>query len=176
MKYSLALLAAAAGAMAADTFASYGVPECAIKCLNEGLTGATKCKAEELECFCIADNYRATYTASVNCVLAACGDDVSVTEVLPAAAHLCEVVAGPYTETSTAYTTAAPVAASTTPAAASPSTTLASSSVVAGGLNGTATSATSSAPAATSSQAKNGAAGVVAGMGAAVPMLLAALF
>ncbi|KAK0723331.1 hypothetical protein B0T26DRAFT_605615, partial [Lasiosphaeria miniovina] len=85
------LVAAMAGVAMAQTLADF-IPECAVKCLTDGVAAATNCKPDDLDCLCIADNYRATYTSAVSCVLAACGNDVSVSEVLPAAAHMCEVV------------------------------------------------------------------------------------
>ncbi|GAB1313715.1 hypothetical protein MFIFM68171_03925 [Madurella fahalii] len=94
MKYYFAALLAAAAIVtgAAETISDY-LPECAIDCLNTAIGDVTTCSGpEDLECFCIADNYRAIYTSGVSCVLQACGNDVSVGEVLPAAARMCEIV------------------------------------------------------------------------------------
>lgn len=117
MRYFAALLTAAAVASAATGSISTYMPECAVPCLTSAISGATTCKGpDDLECFCIADNYRAIYDSSVGCVLQACGDDValgktppplgppispsvivanffpSTGEVLPAAAKMCEEV------------------------------------------------------------------------------------
>lgn len=120
MKYSIALFAAAAALVSAvNQSVSDFLPACAIDCITTAIGDATTCKGpEDLECFCIADNYRAIYTSAVACVLQACGNDVSVGtrilmllacppstlvqvltscslgEVLPAAARMCEVVTG----------------------------------------------------------------------------------
>ncbi len=77
MKFFATLLVAAGVVAAQKTLEDY-IPECAIQCLKEGISAATTCDANDLECFCIADNYRATYSAAVGCVLADCGQDVSV--------------------------------------------------------------------------------------------------
>ncbi|KAK0702498.1 hypothetical protein B0T21DRAFT_257646, partial [Apiosordaria backusii] len=97
MKYFTALLAAAvAGVVAheghAHTLSDY-VPECSLKCLSDARKSATTCKDDtELECFCILENYRAIYDASVACVMVACGQDVAVAEVLPSVISMCEEV------------------------------------------------------------------------------------
>ncbi|KXX73770.1 putative GPI-anchored protein 7 [Madurella mycetomatis] len=95
MRCFVAVLVAAAAFFvsgAAETINDY-LPECAIDCINTAIGDATTCGGpDDLECFCIADNYRAIYTSGVNCVLQACGNDVSVGEVLPAAARMCEIV------------------------------------------------------------------------------------
>lgn len=84
MKYITAFLAAAvAGVVAHEghdhtTLGDY-VPECSLKCLSDARKSATTCKDDtELECFCILENYRAIYDASVACVMVACGQDVAV--------------------------------------------------------------------------------------------------
>ncbi|KAK3321278.1 hypothetical protein B0T19DRAFT_432000 [Cercophora scortea] len=78
MKYFAALLATAAvGAFAGQTLSDF-LPECSVKCLADALAAATPCAANDLDCLCIADNYRATYTSGVACVLETCGSDVAV--------------------------------------------------------------------------------------------------
>ncbi|KAK4234179.1 putative GPI-anchored protein 7 [Achaetomium macrosporum] len=94
MKIPVALISAAtvAASAAAESLSTY-LPACSIDCLTTAIGTATTCKGpEDLECFCIAENYRAIYDSGVACVLQACGNDVSVGEVLPAATHMCEVV------------------------------------------------------------------------------------
>ncbi|KAK3303905.1 uncharacterized protein B0T15DRAFT_512124 [Chaetomium strumarium] len=94
MKFAITLLSAAAIAMsaAAESLSTY-MPACSVDCLTAAISTATTCKGpDDLECFCIAENYRAIYDSGVACVLQACGSDVSVGEVLPAATHMCEVV------------------------------------------------------------------------------------
>ncbi|KAI1844475.1 hypothetical protein JX265_010030 [Neoarthrinium moseri] len=180
MKSSVAVIALA-GAAAAGSIGDF-VPKCAVGCLEDGVKSATPCAVDDLNCVCIADNYRNTYTAAVSCVLQSCGSDTAVGEVLPGAAHMCEVVlsstfssantvtAGP---TSTTATTA--VTASTTDeggfsiqtqTTAVPSTSRSS----AAGSDGTST-----APTPTSSTAAAGASTAQAGFGTLSWMLLAAL-
>ncbi|KAH8647669.1 hypothetical protein BX600DRAFT_518098 [Xylariales sp. PMI_506] len=90
------------------------VPSCAVSCLNDGITSATPCSNADLTCVCEADNYRATYTASLTCVLDACGADVSLGQVLPGVENMCEVVL------STTFSGASTV---TTPTPATPAST-----------------------------------------------------
>ena len=79
MKYFAALLAAAGVASAAAKSLSTYIPDCAVPCLTSAISAATTCKGpEDLECFCIADNYRAIYDNAVACVLQTCGEDVAI--------------------------------------------------------------------------------------------------
>ncbi|KAK3298095.1 uncharacterized protein B0H64DRAFT_137631 [Chaetomium fimeti] len=133
--FPLFLSAVAVVCAAADSLSTY-IPKCAVGCLTTAIDTVTSCKGpEDLECFCIADNYRAIYDSGVACVLQACGNDVSVGEVLPAAARMCEEVTGaggkPVTSVgslTTSATTPGPAAASTTSSSPSPSTSINSNS------------------------------------------------
>ncbi|KAK9422939.1 hypothetical protein SUNI508_04606 [Seiridium unicorne] len=107
MKFSVTVLALA-GAATASTIADF-VPECAVSCLEDGVSSSTPCAVDDLTCVCVADNYRATYTAALSCVLAACGADTAIGEVLPGATHMCEVVL------SSTFTSVAPSTTATTP-------------------------------------------------------------
>jgi len=79
MKFIAAILATAAVVSAATESLSTYIPECAVDCLTKAIPVATKCAGpEDLECFCIAENYRAIYDNAVACVLQACGNDRSV--------------------------------------------------------------------------------------------------
>jgi hypothetical protein len=78
MKYFATVLALSATATA-YTIGDF-VPECAVSCLEDAIKSATPCSTDDLNCVCIADNYRATYTAGVSCVLQACGSDVGVSK------------------------------------------------------------------------------------------------
>jgi hypothetical protein len=79
MRYLPALLAAAALVSAQNESISDYLPACSIDCLTTAIADATTCTGtSDLECFCIADNYRAIYDSAVACVLQACGNDVSV--------------------------------------------------------------------------------------------------
>ncbi|KAK4669075.1 uncharacterized protein QC764_700130 [Podospora pseudoanserina] len=164
MKYITALLAAAvAGVVAHEghdhtTLGDY-VPECSLKCLSDARKSATTCKDDtELECFCILENYRAIYDASVACVMVACGQDVAVAEVLPSVISMCDEVA-PMTTTIGGGTLELPTdsASSSAGPAATPTTT------------------DDAAPAETSAPG-SGAAGLTAGLvGAALPLAMVAL-
>lgn len=79
---SSAVLLGLTGAAVAYTIGDF-VPACAVSCLEDGVKSATPCAADDLGCVCVADNYRATYTASVACVLQACGSDVAVGKLQP---------------------------------------------------------------------------------------------
>ncbi|KAK1750377.1 hypothetical protein QBC47DRAFT_120750 [Echria macrotheca] len=158
----LTLLAAVGAAVAQKTFADYNLPECSIDCLNKAVDSATPCKPNDLDCFCIADNYRATYDAAVGCVLQKCGQDVAIGQVLPAAAKLCEEVAGPYTET-WSDGQAVPV----TPAPTADAT--------GSGVATTTAAATTTTAVATSTPA-SGVGRFSVGLGAVVPFALAVLF
>lgn len=79
MRYFAAILATAAVVSAATESLSTYIPECAVPCLTTAIGDATTCAGpEDLECFCVAENYRAIYDSAVACVLQACGNDVSV--------------------------------------------------------------------------------------------------
>lgn len=73
---------ALATAATAATIGDY-VPECAVSCLEDAIKSATPCAVDDLNCICIADNYRATYTAGGACVIQACGTDAAVGEYQP---------------------------------------------------------------------------------------------
>ncbi|KAH6851356.1 hypothetical protein B0I37DRAFT_133994 [Chaetomium sp. MPI-CAGE-AT-0009] len=129
MKCFPLFLGAVAVACAASQSLSTYIPNCAVDCLTTAIGTATSCKGpEDLECFCIADNYRAIYDSAVTCVLQACGSDVAIGEVLPAAARMCEEVTEPSSKpvtsvgSPTTTATPAPAAASTTSSSPSPST------------------------------------------------------
>lgn len=76
MKAVTLLLAAAGAALAQKTLEDY-MPECSIKCLKDGAK-TVGCSDTDLDCFCVPDNYRGIYSASLACTLQACGQDVSV--------------------------------------------------------------------------------------------------
>lgn len=186
--YIVALLPIAGAAVAQrKTWLEWGLPECSVECLDTAIASATKCSAGDWDCFCIADNYRNTYDAAVGCVLAKCGQDVSIGtyqmflplhryselriepansripgKVLPAAAALCEVIVGPYTET---WTDGQPPA--------TPAPTGASATGPAAGTTATAPAAAGTSPA--SSSPSSGAVQLSVGLGAAVPLVLAAI-
>jgi len=75
---ALFTLASAAVAQQEKTWLDWGLPECSVECLEKAVGSATKCSAADWNCFCIAENYRNTYDAAVGCVLAKCGQDISI--------------------------------------------------------------------------------------------------
>ena len=52
---------------------SDSIPECAVKCLEDGVSSATNCSLDDSQCICEVQNYRDTYDAAQACVLKACG-------------------------------------------------------------------------------------------------------
>ncbi|KAK3400694.1 hypothetical protein B0T20DRAFT_348409 [Sordaria brevicollis] len=175
MKFSAILsVAAAAGFAAAKTLEDY-VPQCSLQCLKDAQKSATDCKEGDLPCFCILDNYHNIYDAGVSCVLLKCGNDVAVGQVLPAIVSMCEA------ELPGGASGALPSTVSTTDiarptddkAAATTGTTVATvtASTTAGDGKAVATSS-SAAPTATEDSS---AGALAAGVGAAIPLVLAAL-
>ncbi|WYZ44964.1 hypothetical protein EsH8_VIII_000280 [Colletotrichum jinshuiense] len=140
MKYSYVLLATAGLAAAQQKFTDV-VPACSIKCLTQAVKDGTKCSSiDDSQCVCEATNYRNIYTVGVACVLQACGSDVAIGQLLPAAAKFCREVTGgasvPPVESASAVVSSA--VASLSSAAAS------LSSVAAATTSGVATNATAS--------------------------------
>ncbi|KAI8246913.1 hypothetical protein K4K55_000059 [Colletotrichum sp. SAR 10_96] len=86
MKYSFALAALAALVVAQDASI---IPECARDCLSKATASATSCKEGDYACTCKPDNKAAIQSAATSCVIAACGVDVAVSEVIPASEKLC---------------------------------------------------------------------------------------
>ncbi|KAK4108050.1 hypothetical protein N656DRAFT_772083 [Canariomyces notabilis] len=169
MRYLPALLAAAALVSAQNESISDYLPACSIDCLTTAIADATTCTGtSDLECFCIADNYRAIYDSAVACVLQACGNDVSVGEVLPAAAHMCEVVVARASSTSAAASTGTSAAAGQSTGAATTTST-----------NGDSTTSPTSSPTSTGTATPGSNAGgrsaqVIAFMGPLVALVAAA--
>ncbi|KAK2016142.1 hypothetical protein LZ32DRAFT_105770 [Colletotrichum eremochloae] len=87
MKYSFAL--AALVAVAAAQAGSNPIPECAQKCLSDATASATSCKDGDYSCTCQEANKAAIQAAATSCVIAACGVDKALNEVLPASDKLC---------------------------------------------------------------------------------------
>ncbi|CAI0647036.1 unnamed protein product, partial [Colletotrichum noveboracense] len=86
MKYSFAIAALAALVVAQDASI---IPECARDCLSKATASATSCKEGDYACTCKPDNKAAIQSAATSCVIAACGVDVAVSEVIPASEKLC---------------------------------------------------------------------------------------
>ncbi|CCC12823.1 hypothetical protein SMACR_09018 [Sordaria macrospora] len=173
MKFSaITLLAAAAGLAAAKTLEDY-VPKCSQQCLKDAQSSATDCKEGDLPCFCILENYHNIYDAGVSCVLLKCGNDVAVGEVLPAIVSMCDAELPGGASGALPSTVSTTGIARPTDADAATTVTTVTASTTSG--EGKAT-ATSSSAAPTASDDKDSSAGsLVAGLGAAVPLVLAAM-
>ena len=78
--YSLAALAALVAAQ---------LPECANDCIREATEAETDCTFGDWECLCIPSNREAVTGVATSCVIAACGVDVAVGEVVPAITSTC---------------------------------------------------------------------------------------
>ncbi|KAM0477781.1 hypothetical protein ACHAPX_005545 [Trichoderma viride] len=83
MKFTLALatfVAAVYGQTIDD------IPACAIPCLDDAIASAG-CATDDVACAC--KNFDAIEAASTSCIVAACGADVAINQVLPAVQALC---------------------------------------------------------------------------------------
>ncbi|RSL55661.1 hypothetical protein CEP54_009243 [Fusarium duplospermum] len=76
-------------------------PECSLDCLTEAIEKSTDCKETDSTCLCDHDNYVAIYEYTMDCVIDACGEDVAVDEVLPAAEPYCSDANELYSATAT---------------------------------------------------------------------------
>ncbi|KAL7927009.1 hypothetical protein ACQKWADRAFT_308931 [Trichoderma austrokoningii] len=86
MKFTLALatfVAAVYGQTVGD------IPSCAIPCIEGAITSSTTCSATDFACACEPANFQAIEDASLDCVVADCGADVAINQVLPAVQALC---------------------------------------------------------------------------------------
>ncbi|CCC05505.1 hypothetical protein SMACR_09351 [Sordaria macrospora] len=90
MKFFLTIVSLAAGLVAAQSLDE--IPECAQPCITDAVTSATTCSLDDYKCWCTTDNESAIVQAGTACVLAACGSDVAVNDVLPAVQQFCEEV------------------------------------------------------------------------------------
>ncbi|KAK5996836.1 hypothetical protein PT974_02181 [Cladobotryum mycophilum] len=89
MKVSpLILVATLFGSAIAQNRADF-LPSCSLKCLDNATQKTTNCALDDAVCWCVQKNYEAIYNSALACVLQACGPDVSVGKVLPAAAKFC---------------------------------------------------------------------------------------
>ncbi|KAM0429793.1 hypothetical protein ACHAPT_006399 [Fusarium lateritium] len=195
---AVAVLAAQAVAQSLDK-ADY-FPECSLDCLTEAIEKSVECKETDSLCLCDHENYEAIYEYTMDCVIDACGEDVAVDEVLPAAEPYCEDATSLYSATATSPlpshthshdeeeeeeeehthehshdTTAAESAAETTAAAATTKET--AESEAAETTEAPSTAAESGAAETTSSAeaVSTGAAGQLGSMGAAAMLAMGAL-
>jgi hypothetical protein len=76
MKLFLAVLSFAAAVVGQSI--GDAVPACAGSCLVGAITSTTSCAITDPACQCTVANFRAVYTAALNCVLDACGAGVAL--------------------------------------------------------------------------------------------------
>ncbi|OLN88244.1 hypothetical protein CCHL11_00075 [Colletotrichum chlorophyti] len=115
MKFTAATLALV-GLAAAQSLSQF--PQCSQECLSSAITENGECSVGDFDCLCTPENFQSIVEGSLPCVLDACGEDVSVNQVLPAAASICgDVITGG--GAGAAPSTTAPGAASSAPGAAS---------------------------------------------------------
>ncbi|KAK1569484.1 uncharacterized protein LY79DRAFT_528573 [Colletotrichum navitas] len=151
MKYSFAL--ASLIAVAAAQSGSSPIPECAQKCLADATASATSCKAGDYACTCEPANKAAISSAATSCVIAACGVDTALNQVLPASDKLCaDAAAGGGAAASSAPAAASSAAAATSAAASSAA---ASSAAASSAAASSAVAATTSHAAATPTASAN---------------------
>ncbi|KAM5356702.1 hypothetical protein ACJ41O_003348 [Fusarium nematophilum] len=98
---AVAALAIKVAAHGTIEYADY-FPECSLDCLGKAVEEAVDCSATDSICLCDHENYVAIYEHSMDCVIEACGEEVAVDEVLPAAEPYCSDANVLYSETATA--------------------------------------------------------------------------
>ncbi|KAM6515663.1 hypothetical protein FALCPG4_013879 [Fusarium falciforme] len=76
-------------------------PECSLDCLTEAIEKSVECKETDSICLCDHENYEAIYEYTMDCVIDACGEDVAIDEVLPAAEPYCSDATSLYSATAT---------------------------------------------------------------------------
>ncbi|KAI3546656.1 uncharacterized protein CCOS01_10028 [Colletotrichum costaricense] len=171
MKCSYVLLATAGLAVAQQKFTDV-VPKCSIECLTKAVKDGTKCSSiDDSACICEADNYRSIYTVGVNCVLQACGSDVAIGQLLPAAGKFCREVTGgasapPVDSASASASAVVSSAIESLSSAAASASTAASNATASVSITATPTAGASSTAAAATTASQAGAAPAMASMGA----------
>ncbi|OHF02906.1 hypothetical protein CORC01_01664 [Colletotrichum orchidophilum] len=171
MKYAYFLLATAGLAAAQQKFSDV-VPKCSIDCLTQAVKDGTKCSSiDDSACICEADNYRSIYSVGVNCVLQACGSDVAIGQLLPAAGKFCREVTGgasaPPVDSASASASAVVSSAIASLSSAAASASAAASSATASiSVTATPTAGASGAAATITSTSQAGAAPTLVSMGA----------
>ncbi|KAI3556085.1 hypothetical protein CABS01_13058 [Colletotrichum abscissum] len=170
MKCSYVLLATAGLAVAQQKFTDV-VPKCSIECLTKAVKDGTKCSSiDDSACICEADNYRSIYTVGVNCVLQACGSDVAIGQLLPAAGKFCREVTGgasapPVDSASASASAVISSAIASLSSAAASASTAASNATASVSITATPTAGASSTAAAATTASQAGAAPALASMG-----------
>lgn len=127
MKYSLTFAAVALIAAVAAQDDTHGIPTCAVQCILDATTSATKCGEKEFSCQCTAENQSLITAAAIGCVSKACeaADQIAT---LSATKALCanppaDEGTGASSSVATPSSTEAPVEPSSTEASTEPSAT-----------------------------------------------------
>ncbi|KAI1752382.1 hypothetical protein F4782DRAFT_501632 [Xylaria castorea] len=84
MKFTLAIITFATVASAQSWS---DIPACAQPCILDAAASTTDCASTDYACICAAQDV--IEPAAEECVVAACGEEVAETEVVPAVAALC---------------------------------------------------------------------------------------
>ncbi|KAF6835091.1 CFEM domain-containing protein [Colletotrichum plurivorum] len=165
MKYTIVLAALTACVAAQDPSI---IPECARDCLLKATASATTCKDGDYSCTCKPENKVAIQSAATGCVIAACGVDKALNEVVPASDKLCSAAAaGPATTAAATSAAVSSAAASAASSAASAASSLASAASSAASAASSAASAASSAASAATTAKPSASATKPAGNGTA---------
>ncbi|KAI1121856.1 hypothetical protein F5Y10DRAFT_255458 [Nemania abortiva] len=85
MQFTLAIFTSLIAAVSAQTWAD--IPTCAQPCITDAVAATTDCAATDIACICAARD--AVQASAEDCVVAACGEDVAVNQVLPAVEAAC---------------------------------------------------------------------------------------
>ncbi|KAI0099787.1 hypothetical protein GGR51DRAFT_564832 [Nemania sp. FL0031] len=88
MQFTLAVLTSLVAAVSAQTWAD--IPACAQPCITDAVAATTDCGATDYACICASRD--AVQASAEECVIAACGEDVAVNEVLPAVDAACSAL------------------------------------------------------------------------------------
>ncbi|KAF4922847.1 hypothetical protein CGCVW01_v005058 [Colletotrichum viniferum] len=165
MKYSFAIAALAALVVAQDASI---IPECARDCLSKATASATSCKEGDYACTCKSDNKAAIQSAATSCVIAACGVDVAVSEVIPASEKLCAAAGSG--SASSAVSSAASAASSAAPSVSIPTSASGSVSLPYNTVTGTEPAATTTIAATTTKAGGSNATTTGAGSASTTPV------
>ena len=129
MKFTAA--AALAMAALANAQSLSEIPKCAQDCLSQAVKSNTKCSETDFTCIC--ENFSAIQGSATGCVLQACGQDVALTQVLPATQKLCKEASSGGGSQSSAQSSAGASSAQSSSYPASASASSAASSASASG-------------------------------------------
>ncbi|KAK2016676.1 hypothetical protein LZ32DRAFT_644839 [Colletotrichum eremochloae] len=141
MKYSTVIVAFA-GFTAAQSLND--VPECARPCLIAAIANTT-CAPTDTACLCKPENYQAILPAATPCVVAQCGPQAAVDQVLPAAGRICPAGGSAASSAVQVASSAVSAAASSSAVAATTIATAATSAAVSS-VAGTVATPVTSAP------------------------------